>query len=84
MNNAKTKKVRITGRQCRAARALLGMKQADLRLATGLSKTTITAFEAGHPDTSRPLPRTVESIIWALTNAGAEFIVRVGVTLREK
>lgn len=70
---------RITGRQCAGARALLGMTQADMQRATGLSSGTITAFENGRPGTARPLARTVEAITAALTSAGIRFIGSTGV-----
>ena len=38
--------VRITPRMCKAARAFLGWQQADLGTSSGVSKSTIGAFEA--------------------------------------
>ena len=37
--------IRLTPRLCRAARALAGLEQKDLATASGVSKSTIGAFE---------------------------------------
>lgn len=78
----------IAGRQCVAARGLLGWKQIDLSQAIGcrggkLSVTAITAFENGGAmrESNRRL------IIDALQEAGVEFIPEngggIGVRLRK-
>jgi transcriptional regulator with XRE-family HTH domain len=76
---------RVTTRQIKAARALLGWSQTALATAAGLSVPTIKRIESkdgdlgGRPDTSA-------RIVAALESAGAEFIPQdgggVGVRLR--
>lgn len=61
----------MTPAQCRAARALVGMSQADLASRSGAAKRTIAAFEAGG---RQPYPRTLAAIRAALEAAGVVFL----------
>jgi predicted transcriptional regulator len=61
----------ITPRQIRAARALLGLKQADLAAAAGLSVQAVKLLENGKTD---PRVSTLSAIERALTGAGVTFI----------
>jgi transcriptional regulator with XRE-family HTH domain len=69
----------LTPRLCKAARALLGWKQEDLSMATGIGVGMIRHFEAETRPTRRPLILTMER---AFTDAGLEFD-RGGVVFRE-
>ena len=61
----------ITGRQCKAAHALLGWDQERLRRAADVGKTTVIDFERG----SRiPMTHNIGAIRRALEEAGILFI----------
>jgi DNA-binding XRE family transcriptional regulator len=65
--------VRLTPRLCRAARALTGMDQNDLASLSGVSRSTIGAFEI--KDESARLIRTNNrALIEAFERAGLQFI----------
>ncbi len=65
----------ITSAQSRGARGLLGMTQAELASASGVSLRTITHFEAGE---RRPIPAILAAIRKALEDAGVEFSAENG------
>ena len=77
---------RVTTRQIKAARALLGWSQAELAKATGLSVPTIKRIESRAGDLGGRAD-TAARIVAALGAAGAEFIPEngggVGVRMRE-
>ena len=56
--------------QCRAARALIEMSQADLAEVAGVSSRTVLDFEAGK---RKPIKATLTVIQQALESAGVEF-----------
>lgn len=62
--------MKISGRQVTAARDLLGITQAELAQAAGLSMDTVFSFEAGH---TNPYPRSLEKIVRELERRGIEF-----------
>lgn len=64
-------KYRITARQCRGARGLLGMSQRDLAAASGVHLQTLLDFEKGHRIPRGP---TMQAIVRALEEAGIVFI----------
>jgi predicted transcriptional regulator len=61
----------ITPAQCRAARALLDLSQADLAGAAGVGVVTVRQFEAG---SVTPRPATLTVITMALAAGGVLFI----------
>ncbi|MFI4985831.1 MAG: multiprotein-bridging factor 1 family protein [Alphaproteobacteria bacterium] len=61
----------ITPAQIRAARALLGWKQADLAAASGVSEITVKNIERGATDARGSTLGKIEAAVEA---AGAEFI----------
>ena len=61
----------ISGKQVRAARALLGMEVAGLARLAGVSPTTVTRFENG---LTRPLKSTLTVLKHALEREGIEFL----------
>lgn len=61
----------INPRQCRGARALLGITQQQLADFAGLSKRTVIEFESGARD---PLLSTTQNLQWALEREGIEFL----------
>jgi len=65
----------ITGPQCRAARALLGIKQGDLATLSRVSLRTIAHFEQ---EERQPVPATLQALRIALESAGVEFIPENG------
>lgn len=73
------RKPQITGRQCQAARALIGWKQSDLAEASNASVRTICNFETGN---STPHRLTVDAIMAALLCNGVVFLPEGGVNLR--
>jgi len=68
----------ITPAQIRAARALLGIHQADLAQQADIGITTLTNIETGKSD---PRASTLDAIQAVLERAGANF-TDGGVTLR--
>ena len=73
----------ISSRQCKAARALLDLTQAELAGLAKVNVNTLVDFENG---TRATHPRTIEAIQRALEQAGIEFIEENGggPGLREK
>jgi predicted transcriptional regulator len=65
----------ITAAQCRAARALLGIKQSDLAEISRVSQRTIAHFEQGE---RQPVPSTLDALRRALEEAGVQFIPENG------
>jgi len=67
--------------QIRAARAMLGLTQAQLARAAGLSTTGLNNIESGNTDARGSTLRAIQK---ALENAGVEFTndVQPGVRLR--
>lgn len=70
----------ITKEQCRAARSLLNLKQAELAEDCGISKTAITNFESG---LFNPRADNMAIIETALQNRGIDFIGLSGVQKRQ-
>lgn len=68
----------ISPAQCRAARALLQMKQSDLIRLSGIGISALGNFEAGR----NILPESVQALQRALEKAGVEFIDKDGVRRR--
>jgi predicted transcriptional regulator len=75
----------IRNEQIRAGRSLLGMTQAELAVAAGLSVTGLNNVENGRVD---PKASTLRAIQSALENAGVMFIPQdnngPGVRLRDR
>jgi transcriptional regulator with XRE-family HTH domain len=69
--------LRLTPRLCRAARALAGFEQKDLSAASGVSKSTIGAFEI-KDEYARLAHANNRSLIEAFEKAGLEFIEENG------
>lgn len=65
----------ITASQCRAARALLNMKQDDLAASSRVSRRTIASFEGGDRE---PNASTLSALRASLEAAGAIFIAENG------
>lgn len=65
--------VRLTPRLCRAARALVGMEQHDLALLSGVSRSTIGAFEI-KDESARLMGTNNRALIEAFEHAGLQFI----------
>ncbi len=65
----------ITAAQCRAARALLSLKQSELATAADVHLNTVDNFEGGK---RRTMAASVEAIERALVGAGVEFIPENG------
>jgi DNA-binding XRE family transcriptional regulator len=61
----------IRGKQLKAARDLVGMRQIDLAKAVGISATALMQIEKENVD---PRASTKERIVDVLEKAGAEFI----------
>lgn len=74
----------ITTSQCKAARALIGMKQEQLAEAANVNKRTIMDFEKGNRN---PVPSTLAALQSALEKEGVIFLPEngqgVGVRLRK-
>lgn len=64
--------LKVSIRQVKAARALLGWSQADMAKASDVSEPTIKRLEAGDGDLGGR-PDTIQKIVDALALAGAEF-----------
>jgi transcriptional regulator with XRE-family HTH domain len=73
----------ISGKQVRAARALLGMEVAELARRAGVSPTTVTRFENG---LTRPIKATLTVLQLTLEREGIEFLNHnaPGVRLRKR
>ncbi|MBP7253709.1 MAG: helix-turn-helix transcriptional regulator [Alphaproteobacteria bacterium] len=69
----------ITGRQIRAARALLDWDSAELAFKTGLTRQTISRIEA---DIVQPQEGTLSRILMAFSESGLEFTDNSGVRLK--
>jgi DNA-binding XRE family transcriptional regulator len=69
--------MRLTPRLCRAARALVGYEQKDLAEASGVSKSTIGAFEIKE-ETARLSTMNNKALIEAFEAAGVGFIPENG------
>lgn len=67
-----------TALQCKAARALLGWRQAELAQAGGIAAQTVADFERG---ARVPHSRNLLAIRRALEDAGVEFMLCNGVML---
>ena len=65
--------IRLSPRLCRAARALVGYEQKDLAGSSGVSKSTIGAFEI-KDEGARLARANNEALIEAFERAGIEFI----------
>lgn len=63
----------ISPAQCRAARALLGWSQDELKERSGVAKVTIADFERG-ARTRSPYAETLRRLIAALAEAGVVFL----------
>ena len=69
--------LKVSIRQVKAARSLLGWSQGDLATASGISEPTIKRLEAGDGELGGR-PATGDAIQAALEAAGIEFIARNG------
>jgi transcriptional regulator with XRE-family HTH domain len=69
----------ITGRQIRAARALLGIDAIDLAQEAGLNRDTVTGLEQG---TRQPHRASLEKITHILAQRGIEFTEHEGVRFK--
>jgi transcriptional regulator with XRE-family HTH domain len=67
------KAVRLTPRLCKAARALIGWQQQDLAGRSGVSKSTIAAFER-RPDSAKVSTMNNRALVQAFEAAGLEFM----------
>lgn len=65
----------LTPEQCRAARGLLDMKQAELAASSGVGLSSIKNFEAGR---TGMIANNLLAIMRALQIAGAEFLPENG------
>ncbi|WP_084731744.1 XRE family transcriptional regulator [Microvirga vignae] len=78
--------VRLTPRLCRAARALAGLEQKDLASVSGVSKSTIGAFEIKN-ESARLATMNNRALVEAFERSGLQFIPEngggPGVRLRE-
>lgn len=63
--------MKFSPNQCRGARGLLGMTQAQLARKSGVSLRTIISFELGE---RQPMPANLRAIRSALETAGVIFI----------
>lgn len=68
---------RLTPRLCRAARSMLGWRQADLSAASSIPHPTIEAFEA-KAETARMIGANMRLMVEAFEKAGLEFIPENG------
>ena len=61
----------LTPAQCRAGRALVGLRQGELAALAKVSRKTLTDFENGE---RQPYPRTIRDIREALEEKGVIFL----------
>ena len=71
--------MKISGKQVKAARDLLGITQAELAEAAGVSLQTIFRFEAGKAE---PYASSLEKIVGELERRGIEFTNGDGIGVR--
>lgn len=71
--------MKISGKQVKAARDLLGITQGELGQATGLALNTISNFEAGRAD---PYQVSLDKIVAELERRGIEFTNGTGIGVR--
>jgi len=69
----------ITGRQIRAARALLGIDIVDLAEAAGITRNTLAAIEQA---ARQPHKASLTRVVRVLTERGIEFTAGDGVRMR--
>jgi DNA-binding XRE family transcriptional regulator len=69
--------IRLTPRLCRAARALAGFEQKDLSKASGVSKSTIGAFEI-KAETARLATMNNRALVEAFERSGLVFVEENG------
>lgn len=69
--------LKVSIRQIKAARALLGWSQDDLAQHSGISAPTVKRLEAADGDIGGR-PETGEALVAALEKAGVEFIAENG------
>lgn len=74
-----TTKMKISGKQVKAARDLLGITQSELGQATGLALNTISNFEVGKAD---PYQASLDKIVEELERRGIEFTNGTGIGVR--
>ncbi|TXM96547.1 XRE family transcriptional regulator [Methylobacterium sp. WL64] len=78
---------RLSPRMCKAARSLLGWGQGEFATSSGLSKSTIGAFEAKDED-ARLTTMNNKAAVEAFEAAGLEFIPEngggAGIRFRER
>lgn len=67
----------LTPRMCKAARSLLGWQQSDLAEASGVSKSTIGAFEAKGEE-AKLAQMNNRAMVEAFERAGLQFIPENG------
>ncbi|NEU15155.1 XRE family transcriptional regulator [Methylobacterium sp. BTF04] len=79
--------IRLTPRLCRAGRSFLAWEQADLHEASGVSKSTIGAFER-RDETASLTTMNNRALVEAFERAGLEFIPEngggAGIRFRER
>jgi transcriptional regulator with XRE-family HTH domain len=71
--------MKISGKQVKAARDLLGITQGELGKATGLALNTISNFESGKAD---PYQASLDKIVEELERRGIEFTNGTGIGVR--
>jgi transcriptional regulator with XRE-family HTH domain len=69
---------KVSIRQVKAARALLGWTQDELAESSGMSGPTVKRLEAAGGDSIGGRAETAEAIVGALQKAGVEFIPENG------
>jgi transcriptional regulator with XRE-family HTH domain len=69
---------KLTGRQCKAGRALIGLSQKELADRAGVFSRTLVDFESGK---RAPKPATKTVIAQALASAGVALLDREGVAI---
>ena len=69
--------IRLTPRLTKAARSLLGWQQADMAEASGVSRSTVGAFESKDEE-ARLTTMNNRAVVEAFERAGVEFIPENG------